>query len=147
MENKFNNPLVKCCEDMGCELRINNLSNYVILKGEKICKDRKMCDCIIFIGENNTIIIGIVELKNKTIHANDIIKKLTHGSEIALDILKKCSNNHMKFYFCHIVLGKRWDSSEHKVITNKKIIIRGKKYNILTMKCGVSISKAISMVI
>ena len=127
---------------MGCRLRLNDLSNYIVLKGERICENRKICDCIIF-TRDNCIIIGIVELKSKTIHSSEIVEKLTNGSEIALDILEQCSDNHMKFEFYHLVLCKRWHPSEYRVITSRKITVKGKGYDIIPKRCGVPFSEVI----
>jgi hypothetical protein len=112
-----------------------------VLKGERICQDRRICDCIIFTGG---IIIGIVELKSKTAHSSEIEEKLTAGSEIALNILEGCSDNDIKFEFYHLVLAKKWHSSEYKVITSRKIVVRGKRYDIIPKRCGVSFSAVIS---
>jgi len=143
IKSKFTNAVIARCREMGCELKLNGLSNYVILKGERICGDRRICDCIIF-TRDNCIIIGIVELKSKTIHSSEIIEKLTNGSEIALDILEECSDNRMKFEFYHLVLCKSWHSSEYKVITSRKIIVKGKRHDILPKRCGVLFSEVIS---
>jgi len=139
----FSNAIVASCSERGCKLRLNGLSNRVVLKGERICKDRRICDCIIF-TRDNCIIIGIVELKSKTIHSSEIVEKLTNGSEIALNILEECSDKRIKFDFYHLVLCKRWHTSQYKVIISKKIIVRGKKYGIIPKRCGVSFSTVIS---
>ncbi len=143
IKSNFTNAIIARCSEMGCRLRLNGLSNYVILKGERICEDRRICDCIIF-TRDNCMIIGIVELKSKTIHSNQIIEKLTNGSKIALDILEECSDNGMNFEFYHLVLCKRWHSSEYRVIISKKIIVGGKRYDIIPKRCGVSFSAVIS---
>jgi hypothetical protein len=102
-----------------------------------------MCDCIIF-ATNKRIIIGIVELKSKTAHPSEIIEKLTNSSEVALSTLEKCRRNFTRLDFYHIVLCKGWDSSEHRVITSRRIVVRGKKYDIIPKRCGVSFSEVIS---
>ena len=143
IESDFINAIIARCSEKGCSLRLNGLSNHVVLKGERICKDRRICDCIIF-TRDNCIIIGVVELKSKTIHSTEIVEKLTNGSEIALGILEECSDNDMKFEFYHLVLSKRMPPSEFRVITSEKIIVRGKRYDIVPKKCGISFSALIS---
>ncbi len=128
------------CSERNCKLKLHDLCNYVVLKGEKLCKDQRICDCIIFIEETA---IGIVELKSKTAHSNEIKEKLTNGTLIALNILKNCNNNQSKFDFYHIVLCKAWSSSEYRVITSEKIEISGKRYYIIPKRCGVSFSEII----
>ena len=140
----FARATIRNCSEQNCKLRLDGLSNFIILKGERICKNRKICDCIIFIIKN-CIIIGIVELKSKTVHAREILKKLHNGSVTALRILKKCSNKEIKKEFYHLVLCKGWSSSsEYIKLTKEKIIIEGKRYNIIPKRCGISFSALIS---
>jgi hypothetical protein len=143
IKNNIINAIINRCSEKGCRLRLDGLNNYVVLKGERICLDRKICDCIIF-TENDYIIIGIVELKGKTEHSSEIIEKLTNGSLTALDILERCSDDRVKFEFYHLVLCKSWHPSEYRVIVSRKIIVRGKKYDIIPKRCGVSFFAVIS---
>jgi len=143
IKSNFINAIIARCSEMGCRLKLDGLSNYVILKGERIYQDRRICDCIIF-TRDDCIIIGIVELKSKTAHSSEIEEKLTNGSLIALDILERCRDNRAKFEFYHLVLCKSWCSSEYMVIISRKIIVRGKKYEIIPKRCGVSFSEVIS---
>lgn len=143
IKNNYPNAIIPRCYEMGCHLRLNGLNNYVILKGERMCKDRKICDCIIFTSDNY-IIIGIVELKSKTVHSSEIIEKLTNGLKIALDILEECNDKCMMYEFYPIVLCKSWHTSEYRIIIKGKIKIKGKRYNIIPKKCGISFSTVIS---
>ncbi len=143
IKKDFADMVIARCSEVGCKLKLNNLNNHVVLKGENICQDRKICDCIIFVRDN-PVIIGIIELKSRNIHSSEIVEKLTNGSEIALDILEKCRDNDMKFEFYHIALCKSWRSSEYRVIKSKKIVVNGKKYDIIPKKCGESFSMLIS---
>ncbi len=143
IKKDFADTVIPRCSEMGCKLKLNNLNSHVVLKGESICHNRKICDCIIF-ARDNPVIIGIIELKSRNIHSSEIEEKLTNGSEIALDILKKYCDNDTKFEFYHIALCKSWRSSEYKVIENKKIVVNGKKYDIILKKCGESFSMLIS---
>lgn len=140
IKDNFTNAIIPRCSEMGCMLKLNGLSNHIVLKGETICQNRRICDCIIF---TEGIIIGIVELKSRTVHSSEIEEKLTNGSEIALNILDEC-NNDMKFEFYHLVLAKKWHSSEYKVITSRKIVVRGKRYHVIPKRCGISFSAIIS---
>jgi hypothetical protein len=143
IKNIHTDARISRCYEMGCRLKLNGLNNYVILKGEKMCIDRKICDCIIFTIEDY-IIVGIVELKSKTVHASEILEKLTNGLKIALDILKECNDNCILYEFYPIVLHKGINSSEYKIIVRNRIILKGKKYNIIPKKCGTSFSALIS---
>lgn len=143
IKGNFTDAIVARCSERGCKLRLSGLGNHVVLKGERVCKDRRICDCIIF-TRDSYVIIGIVELKSKTIHSGEIVEKLTNGSEIALDVLRECSDNCPTFDFYHIILCKSWHPSEYRVIVSRKIIVRGKRYDIIPRRCGVSFSALIS---
>jgi|Deesub1362B_J571_1020462.scaffolds.fasta_scaffold00956_7 hypothetical protein len=144
ISNNFNNAIIKRCSESRCRLRLDGLNCYIILKGEKVCRNKKICDCIIFTEENNIHIIGVVELKSKTVHANKVKEKLEEGSKIALDVLKECVKMPNSLDFYHIVLAKRWSTSEFRMITSLKIWINGKRYDIIPKKCGTSLAELIS---
>ena len=143
IKNIHTNAIISRCYEMGCRLKLNGLNNYIILKGEKMCIDRKICDCIIFISENY-ITVGIVELKSKTVHASEIVEKLTNGLKIALNILNECNGNCILNEFYLIVLHKSIHISEYQKIIRSRIELEGKKYNIIPKKCGTSFSALIS---
>ena len=144
---EFADKTIKRCSERGtgCKLKLDASYEHVILKGEKICNDRKICDCIIFVNQNDTIIVGIVELKSKHIDASAIEEQLTNGSKIALKILKKCPDTYSESNFYPIVLAKGWGrASKHAVMKNIKIQFGSKKRRIITKKCGDSFLEIIS---
>lgn len=144
IKDRLGYAIVGCCSEKNCEFVLKGLNNYVVLKGEKILQDRKSCDCIIF--ESSThFIIGIVELKSKTVHASDILEKLSNSSNSTLKILELCGEVNMDFDFYLIVLAKKWHPSEFKILSNKRITIKGKKYSIILKRCGISFTQIISM--
>jgi hypothetical protein len=143
IKSRFAHALRRGCSEKRCTLRLQGLGNYAVLNGERICPDRKMCDCIIFVA-NGSVIIGIVELKSKTAHSSDIAEKLTNSSETALDILQRCADSGVDFRLCHLALSKKWKTIELRKIRKERVRIRGKVYSIITKRCGVSFSTVIS---
>ena len=150
IKSDYTHALRRRCSERGCTLRLGGLGNHIVLKGEELYSDRQkrrlpMCDCIIFVADGS-IIIGIVELKSRTADPDQIEKKLTNSSRIALDILGKYLDSLIEPEFYHIVLCKKWRTAEHTAIRNRKIKVRGKsrKYDIITDHCGVSLSTVIS---
>lgn len=131
------------CSESGCTLRLDGLRNRVVLKGEGICQDRKMCDCIVFVP-NGSVIIGIVELKGKTVHTSEVADKLTNSAEIALDIFEKYVDRRMKPRFRHLLLHRGLDGSERRKIERRRIKVGGKGYDIITKRCGVRFRDVIS---
>lgn len=144
---EFADKTIQRCSEKGtgCKLKLNASHEHVVLKGEKICIDRKICDCIIFVNQNNKLIVGIVELKSKHIDASGIKEQLTNGSKSALKILKKCPGTYDESEFYPIVLAKGWGrASRHAMIRNTKIQFGSEKRRIITKKCGDSFLEIIS---
>jgi len=139
VRNKFDYAVMSRCQEAGCELKLSNLTNYIVLKGELLYKDKKMADCIIFVKCDSKIAVGIIELKSKTVHVKEVIEKLTNSLEVTLKILEDLSCN-FQYSIYLIVLSKKWDHSEYRIITSKKIKLHGKSYLILPKKCNDSFS-------
>jgi hypothetical protein len=135
--------MVTHCSERSCKLKLVGLGNYVVLKGEKMRGDCKICDCLIF-TENADGLIGLVELKSKNANATEIEEKLTNGLEIASRLLEKCGIKYVNVDFYLIVLSKNWRSSEYQVIKSRKVQFRGKRYDIIPRKCGLSFLDLIS---
>jgi hypothetical protein len=133
LRREYEYAIIPSCSEQGCKLDLSGIRNKVILKGEKIRPTKKISDCLIF---TESTMIGIVELKGKTAHPTEVQEKLVNGSLAALEILEECFENSTGVVFCHIVLCKSWSVSEHQVISHRKLKIRGKKYYIITKRCG-----------
>jgi len=144
IRKNYHYAIVSGCSDKRCKLNLSDLKNFLVLKGEKLRGYQKISDCIIFIVKS-TVIIGIVELKGKTVHVGDIINKLSNASKIALGILQRCDPKNKKYNFYHIVLAEKWHSSAYRVVTTRKIEVRGEKYNIIPKECGIHFSNIISL--
>ncbi|NQT86522.1 hypothetical protein HQ560_07140 [bacterium] len=129
----------KRCREAGCELKLDDIPSYILLKGEEIASDRKMCDGVIFLGQKPLRVV-LAELKSKTTHASDIVEKLKNGATAAHDILAACDIVPSTVDERLIVLAKRWSRSELKVLTSKRIAIDGRKRPILTKRCGIRLS-------
>ncbi len=143
IRKEYSCAVVNKCEEKGCNLRLNNLTNFTILKGEKICTDCKVCDCLIFIGSSCRI-VSLVELKSKKPDASEVVEKLTNGSDAALNILKEYTSNGLAWKFYHIMLSKSIGSpSELKVLKRNKIKVVGKKHLIIRGRCKDSLSAII----
>jgi hypothetical protein len=93
---------------------------------------------------NDSVVIGIVELKSKTVHTSEVADKLTNSSETTLDIVQKYASKRIEPALLHLLLHKGLDSSERRKIERARIKVRGKRYDIITKRCGVSFSDVIS---
>ena len=135
---------VRCkCEESGCRLGLKNLAEYVILRGDNLCSDQRMCDCIVF-HARRSIIIGVVELKSKTVHARTVVKKLQNSSKMASTIMGECFGEHQQFEILPIVLAKSWAPVEMRILARGKTRVKGKKQDILMRRCGEDFSGIMS---
>lgn len=140
IKDNYCDAVVSRCAEKECKLRLIGLDNYVILKGEKICKYRKICDHIIFIG-NDLISIIVVEFKSRNVRPSEIEEKLINCSIAAVDILEKRVgvDSLPKFEFYHLVVVRNWRPHEYRKIVNTKLTIRGKRYDIIPKARNVSL--------
>ena len=139
IENTCPCAVVCDCSEGGCTVKID-VENHVILKGEKICRDQKICDHIVF-TENNNILVFVVEFKSRNVDAHDIEEKFFNCWEKAKEILE--SARIFKYAFYYIIIAKSWRSIERKRISKIKLPSSGKR-EIIVRKTGVSISSIIS---
>ena len=142
VKKQFVNAITRSCEEKGCKLGLENLNeDYIVVKGEKVTKSEKICDCIIFINDK---ILSVVELKSKRVHARDIIDKLTSSLSISLKILKDASNKtkrQVEFDVYLLVLSKHWSTSEYRILSKSRVVVEGKKYYLILKRCGIDLSQ------
>jgi len=131
------------CKERGCELRLRGLKSHVVLRGETLCPDRRMPDCIVFV-QGTPAVIAVAELKSRTIDADEIAEKLRNGSEAALRIFEARSQSRGAPSLYHLVLCKGCPTSERKAIRDRRLLIGGRKYDIIVKRCGVSLSTAVA---
>ncbi|MGD2247085.1 MAG: hypothetical protein PVF58_01680 [Candidatus Methanofastidiosia archaeon] len=144
IKEKYCDAIVLNCAEKGCKIDLREIENYIILKGEKICKNRKICDHIIFIG-NNSITIVIVEFKSKNAKSSEVEEKLYNCSNYALEILEKYTDGSFTYDFYHYVVVKSWRPPEYRKIVNTRLNIRGRRYNIIPGRLEVSLANSISI--
>jgi len=127
----------RCCENR-CELKVNDLHNYIILKGELLNNEIKMADCLVFTYLDK-LIIGVTELKSNTVSPSEITEKLENSLDVVMDILT--SIEYCEEYKCYlIVIAKSWKTSIFQIIKNKRIIKGGRKIPIIPKRCGIRFS-------
>lgn len=142
LEKNYYYAIVKKCSESNCKLGLKNLSNFIILKGEKLTTNQKICDCIIYLQEKCVYVV-LVELKSRTLHATEIIDKLTNGLIISQEIIKGVGLNISQIKFIPLLLSLSKNTSEYRVLTSKRIDFQGKKYKILLKKCGIILSEVL----
>ena len=138
IKSHFSDKTISRCSERNCKLQLDDLSDYVLLKGEAFYSDRKMCDCIIFTIRGESIAIGLIELKSKKIDVEAVEKKLKNGLEAVSEILDVCDHKDLRYEFYPILLYKGIRPSTLRMIRPRKIPFKGRKYEIITKTCGIS---------
>jgi len=138
VENTFPESIVASCREESCSLNLEGIPHRIIIKGEKACNS-KICDCIVFVETDESIRLCTVELKSKRLHPRDIPEKLSNCARIAFDVFEKCDIETPTPLF--LVLHKDTKSSEHQVLSRKRVHFNGRNYHIGVMRCGSSLSK------
>jgi len=125
--------VIGVCRDEGCSLTTDGIPAHVILKGEALLDDWKMCDCIIFISRQPLLIV-MAELKSKTVSVTSVMEKLTNATDFVQVVM-----GHLKvqdYSLVHVVLARRWDTSEYRVLTCRRVQCGGKRHPVIPRRCG-----------
>ena len=147
MQNpELEDKIVNSCTERGskCKLKLDGMNKHIILKGERLCSDQKICDCFVFAKEVDLEIVALVELKSRSAHASEVEEKLANSLERAIEILDDCGVSVKDVRRSLIVLAKNWRTAEHKKIRRSAIKIRGIKEGIIAEKCDNSLRDIIS---
>jgi hypothetical protein len=143
VRDRFSSAVVQECSEHGCSLNLAGLSNIVVLKGEWIHSDRKMCDCVIFAEKGRRAFICVVELKSRLADAEEVVEKLVNGLKASLEILGECYKVPNPSLYT-IVLAKSWRRSEYRILWSKRVELMGKRHRIILGRCGASLFEIIS---
>lgn len=136
----YNEAVIEKCEERGCKVSLGELkkSEYIILKGEKIHQNCKMCDCVFFICREE-LILAVVELKNRDVDATDIVEKHQNTLDSAYKIIKKYWGEKTEFRYFPILLSRGIRSAEVKRFMKKAVNWLGEKHLIIKHDCGKSL--------
>lgn len=128
-----------CCESK-CKLEMDVKGEYVILKGEKMVTQGKICDCIIF--QNNGT-IAMAELKSRSLSVSSIVEKLTNGGNKAVKIATNVGAKRFNLHF--ILLAKSFNnySATHR-LNFQKVQIGNMAYRIHRAECNKTISSILN---
>ncbi len=131
------------CEENNCELNMNGVKNYAIIKGESITQHEKMADCLIFHEEANFSIV-VCELKSNYLKPERIKKQIQNGVNHALKILE-----HMPLHtspeIILVVLSKTLKVSYVKSLRRAGIETSGKQFPIFARPCDRTFSEILNI--
>lgn len=132
IEKKYEHAVVSACCENNCKLQIGAEGEYIILKGEKLVTQGKICDCIIFRNDGTTV---MAELKSSSLAVSSIVEQLTNGGKKAVEIAGKSGVSEHSLYF--ILMAKSFKNYSAKYrLNHQKVRIGEKRYPIRRSKCN-----------
>ena len=134
IRNKYSQAVISCCNEK-CKIHVGDKHNFVMLKGELLdeTQSEKMCDCIVFQDNKK---IAIIELKSKSLHAGDIIKKFVNSGKKSKSIAGSFDPRG-NFELTLILLAKEFKNYfAHDRLRRHKLKIDGKTHHVRFGKCG-----------
>ena len=142
IKNEYSYAIIEKCSESDCSLRIDNEieDKIVILKGEKIVQSYRICDCLIFIIKEETLIIAIVELKRKSINVSVIREKFENTIDLLNDIVNNLNLRRPKKFF-PILLYEDMRGSEFVMLKNLKLHFACKTHSLIIENCGTNLLK------
>ena len=147
IRDNYSSLVRRSCQEKGTgnEIKPGKCKNSVVIKWDeyKLAPGSK-CDCIIFAEEDGKIILGVIEMKSKTVHVSDVLKQLQACAKAAEDMVLECQGNPQAIEIFPIVTSKKIDRLDKKTLGNNKILFHGKRREIITQKYGLAFMKIVS---
>jgi len=127
------------CREGKCSLLLEGIGDFLLLKGDVVRTDVKMCDCIIFLDSPSPTIV-LAELKGKTVHASEAQEKIQNAAAVAAEITAKCETFRSCSRLLALVLARKWTVSAQKVLGRLRVTFAGRRYRIHHARCGKALS-------
>jgi len=126
----------KRCREGQARLSMKEIGSKVIFNFEGTCQQVRMCDCIIFIEAEGGLLVVVVELKSRTVEAENVLKQLQSCTRVAERILAIVTKDCRDVKFGAVVLARRLHSTEHAMLSKTSLLFQGKKKFVLPKTYG-----------
>ena len=135
--------LTRTCRENKCSLQLDgvNSSSSAIIHGSKFQKNEhftgKLCDRIVFCGQDG-FILAAVELKGGgTIHLSDAITQIQNGLDVAGAILE---NRPVAQWFPLLLYSGSMKPAETRILRTKSVRFRDERKIVEKHNCGTRFS-------
>ena len=122
-----------------CKLGLAGISSFAVLKGEKVVKKQKICDCII-IQNTTPPQIALVELKGGGVKPNQVIKKFSNALEWIAEFNSVLSSNQECRVTMLLLVKRRLSKTLRTIIRSHGFKLKGKRHFIITSHCGLELA-------
>ena len=123
-----------CCERK-CKLGLVGISDFAVLKGEKVVKKQKICDCIIIQNTTPPRIV-LVELKSGGVKPNQVINKFSNALQLISEFNSVLFNNQECRVMMLLLVKRRLSKTLRTIIRSHGFKLKGKRHFIITSHCG-----------
>ena len=127
-----------CCERK-CKLGLVGISNFVVLKGEKVVKKQNNCDYIIIQNTTPPQIV-LVELKSGGVKHDQVIKKFSNTLQWISEFNSVRFNNQEYRVTMLLLVKRRLSKTLRTIIRSHGFKLKGKRHFIITSHCGLELA-------
>jgi len=138
VRDSWRSAVVRRCAESGCSLGLGGLPKHTVLRGEKLVRNTRICDGLVFVG-GSTLLVALVELRSRTVDVSAVKDKLENGTRMVTSWMKRLDCRGYELY--HIVLAKKWRTPDYEALRTRPIKYQGRRYYIIPAKCGVSLAE------
>ena len=146
LRERGHDPCLECKEN-NCQLRMDGVKNYSILRDKTIKRKGRMADCLIFHRGSNFNLV-VCELKSSNLNQKIVVEQIQGGVKHALSILQSMQDTiqlHKPPKIILVVLSKTRKPSSTAALRKTKIFADGRSFGILARPCGSKFSDIINI--
>ncbi len=140
---KFSRWTCQRCKERGCELKYQRTSRgrrCLIVDCDKYQRENdlasKIADCL-FIEGADPLQIAVAELKSGGLNPEKSVGQIQATLSLADHLLSECR---VEVSLPVLVHGKGLHPNDFKIIRHQKVAFRGLERNVVTARCGASLS-------
>ena len=123
-----------CCE-RGCRLVLGGITDCVVLKGEDIVGDRRICDCVI-IHAGIPLRVLLVELKSGGAKPSQIFEKFSNAADLVSQMGRRLFDGEEYDVGILLLVGRRRRQSLYDTCRTREFVVGGKKHAVQVLPCG-----------
>ena len=123
-----------CCE-RGCRLVLGGITGCVVLKGEDVAGDRRICDCVIIHAAIPPRVV-LVELKSGGAKPGQIFEKFSNAADLVTQMGRRLFDGEEYDVGILLLVGRRRRKSLYKTCRAREFVVGGKKRAVQVLPCG-----------
>ena len=133
------------CEEHGCSLGLEGLPERVVLKGELVPHQGRICDGLVFVAvEERGVALAAVELKSGSYYPEEVLEQLQNGATAGSGIASEQQVTISRFLAVLLHRrGSRGSTAEFRHLRRAEIEFGGRKQRVTIEQCGACLSELV----